>query len=132
LWGEKLRTIRNRTASDRVSRLTCQGDLPFARLSLSQQLLRAAQFWCPATQERRCAAVERRCAGQPPRVLVVPRGEPVIGGYSLRLSDIWGPAKMPPAPKDFGPHFDFPPAPLNSVRCLILSSLSTSISGKRA
>jgi hypothetical protein len=39
----------------------------------------------------------------------------VIGGYSLRLSDIWGPAKMPPAPKDFGPHFDFPPAPLNSV-----------------
>jgi hypothetical protein len=54
-------------------------------------------------------------SGQPPRVLVVPRGEPVIGGYSLRLSDIWGPAKMPPAPKDFGPHFDFPPAPLNSV-----------------
>src|SRR4029450_9811863 len=44
LWGEKLRTIRNRTASDRVSRLTCQGDLPFARLFLSQQLLRAAQF----------------------------------------------------------------------------------------
>ena len=33
----------------------------------------------------------------------------------MRLSDVWGPAKMPPAPKDFGPHFDFPPAPLNSV-----------------
>ncbi len=32
-----------------------------------------------------------------------------VGGYSLRLSDIWGPAEMPPAPKDFGPHFDFPP-----------------------
>jgi hypothetical protein len=53
-------------------------------------------------------------AGPPPRIYVPP-GPPVIGGYSLRLSDVWGPAKMPPAPKDFGPHFDFPPAPLNSV-----------------
>jgi hypothetical protein len=42
-----------------------------------------------------------------------PRGG--VGGYSLRLSDVWGPAKMPPAPKDFGPHFDFPPEPLNGV-----------------
>jgi hypothetical protein len=42
-----------------------------------------------------------------------PRGG--VGGYSLRLSDIWGPAKMPPAPKDFGPHFDFPPEPLNGA-----------------
>ena len=39
-----------------------------------------------------------------------PRGRPII-----TLSDIWGPAKMPPAPTDFGPHFDFPPAPLNST-----------------
>ena len=54
-------------------------------------------------------------AAPPPQVIVVPRGQPVVGGYSLRLSDVWGPAKMPPAPKDFGPHFDFPPAPLNSV-----------------
>ena len=39
-----------------------------------------------------------------------------VGGYSvLTFSDIWGPAKMPPAPKDFGPHFDFPPAPLNGA-----------------
>jgi hypothetical protein len=38
-----------------------------------------------------------------------------VGGYSLRLSDIWGPAKMPPAPMDFGPHFDFPPEPLNGA-----------------
>ena len=38
-----------------------------------------------------------------------------VGGYSLRLSDIWGPAEMPPAPKDFGPHFDFPPEPLNGA-----------------
>jgi hypothetical protein len=40
----------------------------------------------------------------------VPRG---VGGYSMTLSDIWGPPKMPPAPKDFGPGFDFPPEPLN-------------------
>jgi hypothetical protein len=38
------------------------------------------------------------------------------GGFSrLTLSDIWGPAKMPPPPTDFGPHFDFPPEPLNGV-----------------
>jgi hypothetical protein len=36
----------------------------------------------------------------------------VIGGYSTTLSEIWGPPEMPPAPKDFGPHFDFPPQPL--------------------
>ena len=36
-----------------------------------------------------------------------------VGGYSLTLRDIWGPAKMPPAPKDFGPGFDFPPESLN-------------------
>ena len=41
------------------------------------------------------------------------------GNYSalrrsrLTLRDVWGPAKMPPPPTDFGPHFDFPPEPLN-------------------
>ena len=45
----------------------------------------------------------------------MPRDERSVGFYSLRLSDIWGPAKMPPAPKDFGPHFDFPPEPLNGA-----------------
>ncbi len=38
------------------------------------------------------------------------RARPII-----TLSDIWGPAKMPPAPKDFGPNFDFPPEPLNGT-----------------
>jgi hypothetical protein len=38
---------------------------------------------------------------------------PGIGGYSMTLSDIWGPAEMPPTPKDFGPHFDFQPEPLS-------------------
>ncbi len=44
-------------------------------------------------------------------------GPPVagVGGYSLTLRDIWGQAKMPPAPRDFGPHFDFPPEPLNGA-----------------
>jgi hypothetical protein len=32
-----------------------------------------------------------------------------VGGTSLTLRDIWGPAEMPPAPTDFGPHFDYPP-----------------------
>jgi hypothetical protein len=45
-------------------------------------------------------------AKQPPRS----GGGP--GGTSLTLRDVWGPAEMPPAPKDFGPHFDFPPEPL--------------------
>jgi hypothetical protein len=38
---------------------------------------------------------------------------PAVGGYSTTLSDIWGPPVMPPIPKDFGPHFDFPPESLN-------------------
>jgi hypothetical protein len=35
------------------------------------------------------------------------------GGYSVTLREVWGPARMPPPPQDFGPHFDFPPEPLN-------------------
>src|SRR6476646_5444130 len=33
-----------------------------------------------------------------------------VGGYSRLTARkvLWGPAGMPPAPKDFGPHFDFP------------------------
>ena len=53
--------------------------------------------------------------GGDPNGYFVPRGPRGVGGYSLTLSDIWGPAKMPPAPKDFGPHFDFPPEPLNGA-----------------
>jgi hypothetical protein len=39
-----------------------------------------------------------------------------VGGYSrLTVHDaLWGPAGMPPAPTDFGPHFDFPAHSLNS------------------
>ena len=56
-------------------------------------------------------------AQQPPRNAPSAQGQgaypPAVGGYSLTLRDVWGPAKMPPAPQDFGPHFDFPPEPLN-------------------
>jgi hypothetical protein len=38
------------------------------------------------------------------------------GGYhgKMTLNEIlYGPAGMPAAPHDFGPHFDYPPEPLN-------------------
>jgi hypothetical protein len=43
---------------------------------------------------------------QPGTLNVIPG--PRVGGYSMTLSDVWGLPEMPPAPKDFGPHFDFP------------------------
>ncbi|MEX2166656.1 MAG: hypothetical protein WD852_06495 [Methyloceanibacter sp.] len=61
----------------------------------------------PAEAQRRTATPE---ASQLDYTYVVPKR----GGYSLRMRDIWGPAKMPPAPQDFGPHFDYPPESLNS------------------
>src|SRR6188508_1898119 len=33
------------------------------------------------------------------------------------LSDVWGPPKMPPEPKDFGPHFDFPAGGSQNLTC---------------
>jgi len=61
----------------------------------------------PAEAQRRTATPD---ASQLDYTYVVPKR----GGYSLRMRDIWGPAKMPPAPQDFGPHFDYPPESLNS------------------
>jgi hypothetical protein len=37
-----------------------------------------------------------------------PHSGPAIGGTSLTLGYIWGPAKMPPPANDFGPGFDYP------------------------
>ena len=62
----------------------------------------------PAEAQRRRTATPD--ASQLDYTYVVPKR----GGYSLRMRDIWGPAKMPPAPTDFGPHFDYPPGSLNS------------------
>lgn len=41
-----------------------------------------------------------------PNGYYVPRGSQGVG-YPLTFSWIWGPAKMPPAPTDFGPNLDF-------------------------
>jgi len=46
-------------------------------------------------------------ARKSPPARVAPR-DAVLGGYSMTLSEIWGLPEMPPAPKDFGPHFDYP------------------------
>jgi hypothetical protein len=61
-------------------------------------------------------------------MLVAPIGKAEAGGrhygtyeaprtrsYYRRLKQwyLWGPAEMPPTPRDFGPHFDFQPAPLS-------------------
>lgn len=54
-------------------------------------------------------AQQRNVRKQP--VIVAPGAlvRPKAGGYSMTLSEIWGLPEMPPAPKDFGPHFDYPP-----------------------
>ena len=77
--------------------------LPTAVFLASVLLVFAPMFGAEAQQRPKAHAQQ------------VPRDEREVGFYSLRLSDIWGPAKMPPAPKDFGPHFDFPPEPLNGA-----------------
>jgi hypothetical protein len=66
-----------------------------------------------AQQPPQGSAAER--GGGPSSEYYVRRAPRGVGGTSLTLSDIWGPAEMPPAPKDFGPHFDFPPEPLNGA-----------------
>ena len=55
------------------------------------------------------AQQRQRVYTSPPPDATVRQGRGGIGGYSTTLSDVWGPAEMPPAPKDFGPHFDFQP-----------------------
>lgn len=35
-----------------------------------------------------------------------------IGGYSTNRREVLGLDEMPPPPRDFGPHFDFQPYPL--------------------
>ena len=44
-----------------------------------------------------------------------PDASPTHRGLTLR--DIWGPAKMPPEPNDFGPHFDFPAGGSQNLTC---------------
>ena len=70
-----------------VSRLQCQGDPPFASFSLSQQFSRAISAVRDAIPQQ---ANNGQGAGPPPRIYVPP-GPLAVGGYSLRLSDVWGP-----------------------------------------
>ncbi len=48
-----------------------------------------------SAQQQKGGAGAVQLQGRP--VVVTRRG---VGGYSMTLSDVWGPAKMPPAPKD--------------------------------
>lgn len=85
------------------------------RLILLAVLLAASSlFGWPAYESRAgdwpASPRGQQGAGVPSRA--APR-DAVLGRYSTTLSEIWGLPEMPPAPKDFGPHFDFPPEPLN-------------------
>ena len=62
------------------------------------------------TARRICFVVRYHTPPRAPRTVCRP-----VGGYSRLTAHevLWGPAGMPPAPKDFGPHFDFPAASLN-------------------
>jgi len=74
----------------------------------------AAVFVLLPAEQSAAEPRDRSGSAQQGQTVYVPRTTQ-SGGYSLRLRDIWGPAKMPPAPKDFGPHYDYPPQPLNGV-----------------
>jgi hypothetical protein len=91
--------------------------LPALRKFLSlMAFLAGAAFLLFAMQNAQAQRYKGEAAEQGPGTYSMQGGRGNgIGGYSLRLSDVWGPAKMPPAPKDFGPHFDFPPEPLNGA-----------------
>ena len=41
----------------------------------------------------------------------------VIRPRRLNLRDVWGPPQMPPTPKDFGQHFDFPAGGSMNLGC---------------
>src|SRR5687767_13989098 len=85
-------------------------------LVLLAALLCAAMFAAqPAEAQQRQRATAEPSPSGVPNGYYVQRGPRGVGGYSLTFSDIWGPAKMPPAPRDFGPHFDYPPESLNSA-----------------
>ncbi|HEU0063142.1 MAG TPA: hypothetical protein VFR19_24910 [Hyphomicrobiaceae bacterium] len=71
-------------------------------LALAALLTASFLFGWPASQAQAQQSVRIR----PGTLNVIPGPGP--GGYSMTLSDIWGLPEMPPAPKDFGPHFDFP------------------------
>jgi hypothetical protein len=83
-----------------------------ARLDLYPRLVLAALIaagsfivFHPQAADAQQPSVRKQPIIVAPGALVRPR----VGGYSTTLSEIWGEPVMPPAPKDFGPHFDYPP-----------------------
>jgi len=87
--------------------------LPLAAVLTSAVILLNSMVGVQA-QQRPAEGAEQGSDGYSPGY-VRRRRDHSPGFTSLTLSDIWGPAKMPPAPMDFGPHFDFPPEPLNGA-----------------
>ena len=81
------------------------------RVQAAQHKVYAARHHAGTYAARRICYVRRH----PARRLAERRVCRSVGGYSrLTVRQVlWGPAGMPPAPKDFGPHFDFPAASLN-------------------
>lgn len=78
----------------------------------------AAAFWVMPSANAQQKPSEKSLDLSPtgsPNAYYGGRGPRGVGGYSMTFGDIWGPAKMPPAPRDFGPHFDYPPESLNST-----------------
>jgi len=92
---------------------TFRSSLPLAAFLAGAFLMLGSMLGAEAQQGPEEAA--EQAAAARPNGHRVPRRDRGVGFYSLTLSDIWGPAEMPPAPKDFGPHFDFPPEPLNGA-----------------
>ena len=76
----------------------------FRLLALAVGLTVGVAFGWPAPEAQ--AQQTRTYRIKPGTLNAVPG--PRVGGYSTTLSDVWGPPEMPPAPKDFGPHFDYP------------------------
>jgi hypothetical protein len=87
-----------------------------ARIGFSIRLVLAALCGAGAlvVSDVQIAGAQQRNVRKQP-IIVAPGtlARPKVGGYSMTLSEIWGLPEMPPAPKDFGPHFDFPPESLN-------------------
>jgi hypothetical protein len=76
-------------------------------LTLAMVLVAAYVFGWPNHQAR---AQQAQQGSQTDRGPLLPRRGPT-------LSDVWGPPKMPPTPKDFGPHFDFPAGGSSNMTC---------------
>ena len=79
----------------------------FCRMLPSAAFLLAASLTLVAFESAVAQQQQERGSGQ--GLLRQPHRGPAIGGTSWTLSDVWGEPKMPQAPKDFGPGFDYSP-----------------------